>query len=302
MEYAPEETCNIVKMYNESSQTYKFIKHAEAPTKSMEEIETMLHRLGLSKNEIRVYLRLAHVHESKASEISESLNLHRTETYKILRDLEKRGLVSSVFEKPIKFIATPFESAIDALIEAKKLRIQKLERRKKDLVDLWHSLPQPDHEEERKEVFQMLEGEDQIDLKSNEIIQNTKREILFFVAEEDLPRFYHSGVTDKLRALARMNIAVKFLTTDSARSRYFVEKIKLLNAMNLPPHVKEVPTFILSDQDQLLLIIKKTGEKGKKAVPKKAGLWTNCVSFTRALEALFVELWSAHVPLVAIEQ
>lgn len=72
---------------------------------------------------------LARTGEHKASEISEALSLHRTETYRILRDLEKKGLVSSVFEKPLKFIATPFEKALDVLIETKKMRINLLEKK-----------------------------------------------------------------------------------------------------------------------------------------------------------------------------
>lgn len=72
------------------------------------------------KNEVKVYIYLARTGEHKASEISEALSLHRTETYRILQDLEKRGLVSSVFEKPLKFTAAPFEKALDILIETKK--------------------------------------------------------------------------------------------------------------------------------------------------------------------------------------
>ena len=303
MEIVIEKKRNIVNVQNENSQTFKFVKQVNPPPKSLEIIETMFHRLGLSKNEIRVYLKLAHFSESKASEISESLNLHRTETYKILRDLEKRGLVSSVFEKPLKFIATPFESALETLIEAKKLRLLKIEQKKKQLVELWLTLPQPNREQERKEVFQMLEGEDQLDLKYNEIIQNAKEEIIFFAAEEDLPRLYQSGLTDRLIGLTRRNIIVKFLTATSPRSRYFVEKIKLLNAMNLPPHLKDVPSFIISDQGQLLFTIKKQNDKsGGKLSLKKAGLWTNYQSFAKALEALFYELWNAQVSSVAIEQ
>ena len=303
MEFVVEETRNIRKVHNENGQTYKFVTQIEPPAKSIEIIETMLHRLGLTKNEIRVYLKLAHFNESKASEIAESLNLHRTETYKILRDLEKRGLVSSVFEKPLKFIATPFENAIETLIESKKLRLQKLETRKKEIVEIWLSLPQPNREQERKEVFQMLEGEEQLDLKYNEIIQNAKKEILFFVTEEDLPRLYHSGLTDKLIGLTRRNVEVKFLTANSPRTRYFVEKIKLLNAMNLPPHLKDVPSFIISDQGQLLFTIRKQNDKnGEKQSLRKAALFTNYQSFTKTLEALFNELWNAQVSIVAIEQ
>ena len=89
----------------------------------------------------------------------------------------------------------------------------------------------------------MLEGEDQIDLKYNEIIQNATKEIIFFAAEEDLPRLYQSGLTDRLIGLTRRNIIVKFLTATSPKSRYFVEKVKLLNTSESAPHLKDVPSL-----------------------------------------------------------
>ena len=130
--------------------------------KPTEIIETMLQALGLSNNETQVYLYLALSKERKASEISEALSLHRTNTYRVLGDLEKKGLVSSVFEKPLKFIAAPFEQAVDTLIETKKLRIQKLEKKKKAIVNVWLSIPKPEIAEQHKEVFQILEGEEQM--------------------------------------------------------------------------------------------------------------------------------------------
>jgi sugar-specific transcriptional regulator TrmB len=75
-------------------------------------IEETLARFGLIRNEIRVYLHLARSGERKASEIAEAISLHRTETYRILRDLEKKGLVYSAFEKPLKFTGVPLEKAI----------------------------------------------------------------------------------------------------------------------------------------------------------------------------------------------
>ncbi|MEM2103040.1 MAG: helix-turn-helix domain-containing protein, partial [Candidatus Bathyarchaeia archaeon] len=180
---AIEKTEELVRLYDETTGTWKFVKKDKGPLKSVEIIENTLLRLGLSKNEVRVYLYLARYGERKASEISEALCLHRTETYRILRDLEKRGMVSSVFEKPLKFIATPFERAIDLLIEAKKLKIKILEQKKKKLVDVWLALPHPNVAPERKEVFQILEGEEQIDLKANEILEKATKEVRVFAPE-----------------------------------------------------------------------------------------------------------------------
>ena len=91
---------HVVKSYSENTGVRKFIRR-DAVSIINVEIESMFQKLGLSKNEIHVYMYLARSIEQKASEISEALNLHRTETYRILRDLEKQGLVSSVFEKPL---------------------------------------------------------------------------------------------------------------------------------------------------------------------------------------------------------
>lgn len=302
MEPVVEDSEEVVKLYDEHAGVWKFVRKDRGPLKSIEIIEGMFQKLGLSKNEIRVYVYLARSRERKASEVSEALSLHRTETYRILRDLEKRGLVSSVFEKPLKFIATPFERAIEALIEAKKLGIQRLESRKQRLVDIWLSLPQPQVEFTRKEVFQILEGEEQIDLKAKEIIQRTEKEIKVFASKEDLGRLYYSGFVDELERFSRKDFDVKLLTTSSSKSRFFIEKIKLVNARVAVSDVEGVPTFILVDRAQLLFMIRKNGDDSGERVrrEKVAALLTNYEAFINALEKLFSELWNTEKPLEII--
>ena len=284
---------NQIELYDENMDLWKFNRKDKHPLKSTEIIEKMLQMLGLSKNETKVYLYLALSKERKATEISEALNLHRTNTYRILGDLEKRGLVSSVFEKPLKFTAAPFEKAVDTLIETKKLRIRRLEKKKKDLINVWLSLPKPEIEEQQKEVFQILEGEEQIDLKAIEVIQNAQKQINVFASEEDLSRFYNSGFIEKLEKLSKKKVGINFLTNNSPRNQFFVEKTKLHNKRFTSTNNDAIPTFVLSDQKQLIFMIRKlAGKKGKKtAGQKNSALWTNYEAFATALGALFTELW-----------
>lgn len=288
MELAIEKPENIVKLYDETTGLWRFVKTDAGPSKSMENIERTLRRLGLSKNEVKVYIYIARTGEHKASEISEALSLHRTETYRILRDLEKRGLVSSVFEKPLKFIATPFEKALDILIETKKMKMSLLEKKKKSLVDLWLSLPRPETESERKEVFQILEGEEQIGLKADEITSNACKEICVFASEHDISNFYHSGLLDKLEIKSKDKLDVQLLTTYSPKSCFFVERLKLKKAKYSVLNAEELPTFILADNGQLLLFIRKNNEK-----KRIAALWTNYDAFIKTFKTLFTELWNA---------
>jgi sugar-specific transcriptional regulator TrmB len=291
METFKEESSQI-GLCDESLDAWKLINEGKRPLKSVEIIEKMLQKLGLSKNEVQVYLYLALSKERKAGEISEALNLHRTNTYRILQDLEKKGLVSSVFEKPTKFIATPFERAIDTLIETKKLRIKRLERKKKALINMWLSLPKPEIEEQRKEVFQILEGEEQIDAKTTDIIQNAQKEINIFASEEDLARFYNSGAIETLEKLSKKNLEINLLTNNSTKSRLFLKKIKLHNKQHTSSNNEDIPTFILIDQKQLIFTIRKSSEKHdkKNPHPKIAALWTNYEAFTKALNALFTKI------------
>lgn len=298
-----ESSEKVTKLYDENTGAWKLIRKDRGPAKSVQPIESMLQKLGLSKNEIRVYIFLARSKERKASEISEALSLHRTETYRILRDLEKIGLVSSVFEKPLKFIATSFEQAIGTLIEAKKLKIRQLEKNKVQLIKIWMSLPKPEIKQERKEVFQILEGEEQITLKANEIVQVARREIDIFAVEEDISRLYHSGFMDRLEKFARKSNA-RLLTNDSPKSRFFVNKLDMPNVRYVRPDAKEISTFILADQEQLLFTIRKTNidhsEKGKRG--KIAALWTNYDTFVKTLSRLFLELWKAEKKLPIVSQ
>lgn len=296
METLTKKPETVVKLYDEKAKLYKFIMNDKGPLQGLEAIGNTLQKLGLSKNEIRVYIYLARTGMRKASEISEAISLHRTETYRILRDLEKIGLVSSVFEKPLKFVATPFEKTLDRLIGSKKLKLQSLERKKKDLVDLWVSLPKLKGKFVKREIFQILEGEEQVNLKAEEISAKTKEEIWVFLCDSDISCFYHSGFLDKLEKIAKRDLTVRLLTSDSPKSRFFLRKLQL-------PDVKctysiDLPSFIVVDQEELLLSIQRNNVQKSDIEKKKeriAALWTNYDAFIKILSTLFTELWSTKM-------
>jgi len=300
VEILKEKPERLVSLYDEDARVWKIISKDREPLKSLKIVEDALLKFGLSRNEIRVYIYLARSGIRKAREISDALSLHRTETYKILRDLEKRGLMSSVLEKPLKFTATPFEETIDTLIKAKKLKIQQLERRKKSLIGIWFSIPQQKVEPQNREVFQILEGEEQIILKANEILEKTKEEIYVLAPDLDLLRLYHSGFTDKLEKFSKKNIKVRLLTNHSPKSRFIADKMKLTDVKYVLSSAEELPSFIISDQEQLLFSIKNGNDIQDPGTRRRKGrissLWTNYEAFIKALKTLFLELWNTELP------
>lgn len=287
---------NSGRLYDKNAPVWKLLKKERKPFDFLADIEKTFLQFDLSRNEIRVYLYLARSGVQKAREISDMLSLHRTETYRILRDLEKRGLISCILEKPLKFTAVAFEQAYDVLVKTKKLNVELLERKKKELVDLWLSIPQQKAEPETKEIFQILEGEEQLILKANEIVDRTKKEICVLAPDLDLLRLYHSGFTDNLEKVSKKKAKALLLTNSSPKSRFIAEKMGLSDVKYLSVKSDDLPSFILSDQQELLFSIKNgNGNQDAEVRRKKekiSFLWTNYSTFIKALQLLFANLWA----------
>jgi sugar-specific transcriptional regulator TrmB len=292
MELAMKQADDVVRVYDDNNEVWKFVKRDKGASRQLMMIEDTLSRYGLLKNEIRVYLHLARFGERKAGEVAESISLHRTETYRILRDLEKKGIVFSVFEKPLKFTAVPLDKAIDLLIEVQKMRIQLLEKEKAGLVNIWESMPQPKVEKVKKEIFQILEGGQQIILKASELLDRSKSEFQIFAPSEYLAQLYHGEFTDKLRkCISKLKITL--LTEDSPKSRYFLEQMKWPQQNYQVVTAENLPCFMISDGKELLMAVEDSdvsddGSGKKKS--KTVALWTNYTAFVWTLQTLLSKL------------
>jgi sugar-specific transcriptional regulator TrmB len=292
MELATEQIDDLVKLYDEKNEVWKFVKRDTGASRQLLIIEDALSRYGLLRNEIRVYLYLARFGERKAAEVAEAISLHRTETYRILRDLEKKGLVFSVFEKPLKFTAVSLDKAITLLIEAEKMKIQLLEKEKAGLVDIWQSVPQPKTEEAKKDIFQILEGGQQMILKACELLERSKSEFQIFAPSEYLAQLYHSDFTDKLRKhLGKLRMTL--LTENLPKSKFFLEQMKWPQQNYGVVDAENLPCFMISDRKELLITVKEndlSGEGSDRKKSKTVALWTNYAAFVWTLQTLLSNL------------
>ncbi|MCD6088298.1 TrmB family transcriptional regulator [Candidatus Bathyarchaeota archaeon] len=262
-------------------------------------IEENLIKFGLQKNEAKIFLFLARTGEKKAREISEALSLYRTETYQALRSLEKKGLVFSVFGRPLKFKAIPLEKAINLLIEAKRLEIEKLKQEKRKIVEVWLSIPRLETKTEtKKEIFQILEGNEQVFLKINGMLERTRCEIYIYASEYDLRKLYNARLTEKLNEVSEKGVKVNLLTNDSSESLFFLRSMNanidfwLIPRKNsvISPYDLEPPFFLISDKEELLLLLRRDNYQKNRKKLNSMALWTNCDALIKTFYILFLEL------------
>ena len=266
----------------------------------LEVVEENLVQMGLPRNEAKVYLYLAKTGERKARDVAEALSLYRTETYRLLRNLERRGLILSVLGKPLKFIAVPLEKTIDILIEKKRMEIKEFELKKKDIIDFWHSIPKSDAETEEKEFFQMLQGDKQIVLKANSILDRSKREICMSVSEIDLKSLFYSGFLDKLRISSRNGVKVSLIAENASKSFFFIREAGLENVdfrtvsrftfFSNDYYNSVLPFFLISDRKELLFLFRRKKRLNDRRNMESVALWTNCKELIKIIYALFINM------------
>ena len=284
-----EEDRELVALYSNAKQKVSFSGEDVEQLYSLNNIRSALMKFDLSKNEIRVYLYLARSGAERAQNIAEALSVHRTETYKILRRLEKQGLVSCTLERPMKFVAVPFEKALSNLIENRRQRLKALERRKEELIELWSSLPKLERAPQRSETFQILEGREQINVKAEDLLQKCKRELFALMDDDHLLRLYNSTFFDDFgKFTKKRNFDARILTNFCQTTSYILERIDMGEAdFSYLDMEDEVPSFMVSDGEELLFSLENEGEA-------LYAVWTDYRSMVRAFRLLFLMLWKKN--------
>ena len=99
--------------------------------------QEILKKLGLTKNESKVYLYLNKNGSAKAKIIAQNQKIPRTQTYHLLNELQNKGIVTMICGTPTKFKGIECEKALDVLINNEIKRIEELQLMRNELSELW---------------------------------------------------------------------------------------------------------------------------------------------------------------------
>lgn len=90
---------------------------------------------GLTEVQAKVYYHLLTLGSTSSTKVAKQLNVHRSEVYRVLRELAEKGLVSEKKGKrPILYTPTPPEEALDILLQQRAKTLQRLREGKPRLV------------------------------------------------------------------------------------------------------------------------------------------------------------------------
>ena len=269
----------------------KTTTRSRIPSETLEHIDALksidqaLSRFKLNRNEIRVYLYLARFGAHKAQSIAEALGVHRTEAYKILKRLEEQGLITKVMERPMKFLAVPFERVLNNLIEERRQKIYQMEQRKAELLKLWANLPEPETVKKRKETFQVLDGKKNINVRLNELLQKAEKEFHMIVSDENLIWLYNTPFLDDVQRKAeKTGLTTRLMTNYSPTSSFVLEELDIGEGDFAYLDNENIKGFFINDKKEMILLM--ANEQNSVT-----GMWTNYEALVESYRILFSLLW-----------
>jgi len=280
-----------VKKLAETNQTTIFENDPDSRSyehkQSIDQLQDQFSKFGLTANQCKVYIFLGKYGSKTAPEVCRALKLPRTETYHLLTTLQNKGIASATFQHPIKFSALPLSKAIKSMVNTEKERIKKLEKQEEELTKLWNTIPNYHNEPDvpKEDKFQMLQGENQIYGKINDMIINTKKEFQLIGNEKDFLKFYHANF---LEPLDKSDLELKILTNSSTRTLYVFDEIDRTNVKKIPANTNGDICFVIKDNEEVLFFMKNS-ESGKENI---TAMWTNSNAMIYSKKLLFDLLWS----------
>jgi len=264
---------------------------------AINDIVAELLEYGLTRNEARVLVFLAKTGPSKASEVARGVQINRTETYRTIRNLQRRGLVEATLERPVRFQSVPFRDCLQVLIDERKARLRLLEQRGENLRRQFEDVKvEPvTHDVER---FQVLEGRIRIEQRLLSMYGHARRSVLTVLSHSEMVRAETSGLFDMLTQRAKIGLRVRVISTIAQSNLGIFNKIReSIEVRHLDLKAKPIPRVSIIDDSEALFEITTADETQRSS--EEVALWINSRAFVRNLQAYFDEMWNSGTPAEA---
>lgn len=263
---------------------------------SEETIKEVLNEFGLTEREAEVYIFLAKHGVQKGGAISKQTKMPKALVYRILKSLERKGVVESTLEFPARFTAVPFEAVLELNIRTKRDEAASIEERKNSLLEDWRNISKTTLEPE-SEKFVVIEGRRRIYSKIAELVEKTQTNLSVVSSVSDLIQANQFGVIDSINAHPmKSKIKFRFLTELSQQNLKAIRQLRAelntglkIKARNPDLGLALFPRMVIRDNEEILFFISPKTEPPTRK--REACIFTDCVSLVQAFTGVFEDLW-----------
>ena len=219
-------------------------------------VESILETIGLTKNEIKIYLALLELGSSTSGAIIKKTKIHTSKVYDGLERLANKGLVTHVIISNTKnFKAVSPDRLLDFL-EDKKKEISEEENEIKNILPQLKLLQQVKTDDTQAEIFQGWKGMETV---FNEGIKAMNKNDIWYVlgayAGEDQEKT-NALITKVIKKCEKKKMKWKVLYNESARETFQYEQQSPITENKFLPQETPATINIYKDVTFIALWIK----------------------------------------------
>jgi len=245
---------------------------------------------GFTKDEAEIYIFILKAGSCPARAVARKFGINRMKAYRTLKNLERKGLVQSTLERPVKFAAAPVAEMLDSQIEQAKRKIPTLEENKQKIVNYYHRVSTTIRNPEEEPRFRIVQGRQQVYDLFLKMCQGAQKQIRLITTANDLQRLSLAGVDDEIRRLRQKPLGMSVLTQVSQRENQSLEEylsFAEVRHMVLPATVR----FAVIDESEALTSFA-MDDSMSITTQGDRGLWTNATDFVMAIKTFFDAVWA----------
>jgi len=263
----------------------------------LEETASELAQFGLTKIQAKIYITLTALGVASASEIAALSKIRREEVYRIIPELEKRGIATRKLKAPRKFSATHPETAIQLLTKTKltamKEEIDKLRQKQAELISKLKAIELPIKQDNCSTDVIPKQGDLLVQLMH--ITQGAKRQIDTVASIENL-KYAYLNYPKHIREKLAKRIKVRVITESHEPDAFSEEIIKYSEANNNRIEIRELEKLpfnliIIDDKEAIWGELQPKNENAQN-------LWTNNPTQITILKTSFESLWQKSSSII----
>jgi sugar-specific transcriptional regulator TrmB len=269
-----------------------------------EEAADLFNIFGLSRTQAKVYTALNALGVATASEISALSKIRREEVYRVMPDLESRGMIICKLDAPRKFAATEPKTALNILVNSKvdsmEREINNLKQKKDDLIARLENTSFGIYEENSVEA---LSRQDNIDMRLSQMTKKAKNSIAMVGSLEEMKKIIHeaSEAGDsqiKMRTVVDSS-DIQDLDGESGGKASLRRFLQVACKGNCTLDLRQVN----KQSFNLVVVDSKEAIWGEPTSKKSEGkvFWTNDPTQVCILRRAFENLWQEALPCESLE-
>ncbi len=259
---------------------------------STRELVQKVQQFGVPEPEGRLYYHLCRLGRSTAAEVARAAGISRTDGYRLLSQMQERGLVEKTLERPARFVPVPVREVLDRFLTDRRRSLDELTTLQDALASAWphgEELQTPDRR------ISTHRGRSQVQGLVERIIDGTEEDLILSTNLRALATLNLQRILERLKGRRDAGVPVRVLTCIE------VPDIPIINQLSKVAMIRhlalgEYHEMLIADTNSIALFV--GGSHGRDPDGgHETLLHLTAPPFVMAQKALVDQEWSRGIDL-----